>query len=174
MNQRARARKSGSRSHSDASSFTAAKSGSRPTMERARTGTIEPSGHADPVVEEAVLLVPQLAHRRGDRREVLEELERHVLVGAVVVGEPQRHLEHVEAELRHPGRAVGLLEHAAARQRRRAVEGADVVEPEEAALEDVVAERVLAVDPPGEVDQQLVEGAGEEVEVAAAVDRGTP
>ena len=55
-------------------------------------------------------------------------------------------------------------------QHRRAVERPDVVEPEEAALEDVVAERVLAVHPPGEVDQQLVEGARQEVEVGPAVD----
>ena len=87
-----------------------------------------------------------------------------------MVREPQRHLEHVEAELRHPRGAVGLFEHFAGRQHRRAIEGPDVVEAEEAALEDVVAEGVLAVDPPGEVDQQLVEGAREELEVVAAVD----
>ena len=68
-------------------------------------------------------------------------------------------LEHVLAEERHPGRAVGLLEVAAGRQRRAAIEDADVVEPEEAALEDVVAGAILAIDPPGEVEQQLVEGA---------------
>ena len=37
--------------------------------------------------------------------------------------------------------------------------------PEEAALEDVVAFVVLAVDPPGEVDEQLVEHALQEVVV---------
>ena len=51
-----------------------------------------------------------------------------------------------------------------------AVDRADVVQAEEAALEDVVAVGVLAVDPPGEVDQQLVEDPGQEIEVAAAVD----
>ena len=45
---------------------------------------------------------------------------------------------------------------------RAAVEDADVVEAEEAALEDVAALRVLAVDPPGEVQHQLVEHALEE------------
>ena len=53
---------------------------------------------------------------------------------------------------------------------RRAVEGADVVETEETALEDVVALGVLAVHPPGEVDQQLVEDPLEEIDVPAAVD----
>ena len=80
-------------------------------------------------------------------------------------------LEHVLAEQRHPGGAVGLLEVAAGRQRRAAVEDADVVEAEEAALEDVLAEAVLAVDPPGEVQQQLAEGALQEVDVAAAAQR---
>jgi hypothetical protein len=44
-------------------------------------------------------------------------------------------------------------------QRGAAVEDADVVEPEEAPLEDVLAETVLAVDPPGEVQEQLLEAA---------------
>ena len=48
----------------------------------------------------------------------------------------------------------------------RAVERADVVEAEEAAFEDVVAFGVLAVDPPREVDQQLLEDALEERAVA--------
>ena len=48
----------------------------------------------------------------------------------------------------------------------RAVEDADVVEPEEAALEDVAALGVLAVHPPGEIEQQLVEDALEELAVA--------
>ncbi len=69
----------------------------------------------------------------------------------------------------HPPGGVGLLERAPDRQV-RAVERADVVQPEEAALEQVGAVGVLAVDPPGEVDQQLVEDAAQEVEVAGAVD----
>src|SRR5262249_23692618 len=58
----------------------------------------------------------------------------------------------------HPGRAVGLLQEVAGRQRPRAVEDADVVQAEEAAGEDVPPAGVLAVDPPGEVQQQLLEG----------------
>ena len=50
----------------------------------------------------------------------------------------------------------------------RAVEDADVVEAEEAALEDVAPLGVLAVDPPGEVEQQLVEDALEEGAVGRA------
>ena len=53
-------------------------------------------------------------------------------------------------------------------QRGAAVEDADVVEAEEASFEDVLAEAVLAVDPPGEVQQELVEGRLEEVHVRFA------
>src|SRR6476646_5227396 len=98
---------------------------------------------------------------------MLEEFEREILVGAIAVGEPQRHLQYVEAELRHPGGTVGLLEQLSA-WKYRTVEGTDVVQAEKSAFEDIVAERVLAVDPPSEVDQQLVEGARKEVEILAA------
>jgi hypothetical protein len=52
-------------------------------------------------------------------------------------------LDHVLTEECHPGRAVGLLQVAAGRQRRAPVEHADVVEPQESALERVVAARSL-------------------------------
>ena len=68
---------------------------------------------------------------------------------------------------RHPGGAVRLVDVAAGRQRRAAVEHADIVEAEKAALEDVAALGVLAVHPPGEVQHQLVEHALQEGEVAA-------
>jgi hypothetical protein len=54
----------------------------------------------------------------------------------------------------HPGAAVGLLQVAAGRQRRAAVEDADVVEPQKTALEGIVAGAVLAVHPPGKVESQ--------------------
>ena len=60
------------------------------------------------------------------------------------------------------------LEHPAVGQLHVAVEDADVVEAQETALEDVVAERVLPVDPPVEVQQQLVEHPLEERAVALA------
>ena len=57
---------------------------------------------------------------------------------------------------------------AAGGKRGAAVEDADVVEAQEAPLEDVLAEAVLAVHPPGEVQEQLVEGRPEEIEVGLA------
>src|SRR4029077_17253668 len=54
------------------------------------------------------------------------------------------------------------------------IEGADVVEAQEPALEDVVALGVLAIHPPREIDEQLVEDAGEELEVGRTVDFENP
>ena len=121
-------------------------------------------GEAQHVVEEAVLLVPHPVRRRagpsprrsrGSARRTSRPCPRRIGSSAA---SSTAMLQHVLAEERHPRRAVGLLEVPAGRQRRAAVEDADVVEPEEAALEDVLAEAVLAVHPPGEVEQQLVEG----------------
>ncbi len=59
---------------------------------------------------------------------------------------------------------------AAGREGGRAVEDADVVQAEETALEDVLPLQVLAVDPPGEVQQELLEHALEEDAVAGPPD----
>ena len=96
---------------------------------------------------------------------MLDELEDHVLVGAVVDRELDRKLQQVLAEESHPRRAVRLLEVAAGGKRGAAIEDADVVQAEEAALEHVLAEAVLAVDPPGEVQHELVEDQLQEVDV---------
>src|SRR5262249_47805388 len=60
------------------------------------------------------------------------------------------------------------------RQRGGAVDGADVVHAQKAAFEHVVAGGVLAVDPPGEVQQQLVEDPLQEDQITAAVDGEDP
>ena len=83
-------------------------------------------------------------------------------------GQLEGDAEHALGEERHPRRAVGLLEAAAGGQRRAAVEHADVVEAEEPALEHVATGRVLAVDPPREVDEQLLERALQPGDVARA------
>ena len=122
-------------------------------------------GQAQHVVEEAVFLVPhaglaaQVRHRRGNPQEMLGELEGHVHVVRVGHRQLRGDFQHVLAEQRHPGGAVGLLQVAAGRQRGAAVEDADVVQTEEAALEDVPPRAVLAVDPPGEVQEQFLETA---------------
>ena len=127
------------------------------------------------IIEEAVVLIPhagvfaRVAHRRGDPQEMLGELDRQVLIGGTVLRQLHGDLEHILAEERHPGSAVGLLQIAAGWQRRAAVEDPDVVQPQEAALKDVVAGAVFTVHPPGEVEQQLLEGPLEPVEVPLTV-----
>ena len=68
----------------------------------------------------------------------------------------------------HPARGVGLIDVAAGRQRRAAVENPDVVQAQEAALKDIVARMVLTVDPPGEVQQHFLEDPFEKDEVGLA------
>ena len=126
------------------------------------------------VVVEAVLLVPEpraaeIVHRVGDGHEVLEELAGQVLVRRVRARQLQRHGEHGRAVEGHPRGAVGLLQRPARGQRLAAIEHADVVEPQEAAREEVAPLGVLAVHPPGEVHQELVEDARQEGAVARAL-----
>ena len=59
----------------------------------------------------------------------------HVGINRLVLREHDGDLEHVLAEESHPCSAIGLLQIPAGRQRRAAVEHADVVEAQESALE---------------------------------------
>ena len=111
---------------------------------------------------------PTCAIAEAIHRKCSTELERHVRVVRIGHRQLDGDLEHVLAEEGHPGGAVGLLQVAAGRQRRAAVEHADVVQAQEAALEDVPPGAVLAIDPPGEVEQQLLEAALEPLRVALA------
>src|SRR5262249_27216675 len=108
---------------------------------------------------------PGLVHARGNVEEMLDELDDHVFVGGIVLDDLHRELEHVLREQRHPCRAVRLLQMASGGKRGTAVEDPDVVEAEEPSFEDVLAEAVLAVHPPREVQRELLERRLEEVDV---------
>ena len=88
---------------------------------------------------------------------MLEELGGERLIHRVGAGQFQGDGQHLEGEESHPGGAVRLVEAPTARERGAPVEQADVVETQEPSLKHVVAVGVLAVHPPGEVEQQLVE-----------------
>ena len=133
------------------------------------------------IVIEAIFIVPEVdaivgarcgavVHGVGDVEEMFEEFGGDILVGIIFTGQFDGDGEHVEAEHGHPGGAVRLIEIGAGGERGGAIEEADVVEAEEAALEEVAAILVLAVDPPGEVDEQLLKDAFEEEAVALAAD----
>ncbi len=125
------------------------------------------------VVEETVLGVPkayavatQVVDGVRNVNEVLKEFRGDVLVGWLGAGQFQSHGQHVQAVHTHPSRAVRLFQVAAGGQRRAAVKDADVVQPQEAAFENVVAVQILAVHPPGEVQHEFVEGICQEIDVA--------
>src|SRR5208337_3711668 len=92
-------------------------------------------------------------------------------IRAVVRSELEGDLEHVLTEKRDPRGAVGLLQMAAGRQRRAAVKDADIVQPKKAALEQALAETVLAVQPPAEVPRKLAEHALQKRDVGPAPQR---
>ena len=103
-------------------------------------------------------MLPHAVHGGSDVQEMFEELQRHIFVNGVVERQFQGHFEHILAIQGHPGGTVCLLELGAAGQRFTAVEHPDVVQPEKAPLEYIAVLRVFAVDPPGKVERELLEG----------------
>src|SRR5215472_5412628 len=103
---------------------------------------------------------------------MFEKLQRQLFVSRVVPRQLDSDLEHGLGEQRHPRRTVGLIHLAAGWQRRAAVEHPDIIEPEKAALEDVTPARVLAVTPPSEVSEELLENVPEKFGVTDAVIAG--
>ena len=129
-------------------------------------------GQQDAVMEQPVVVVPKTHCFKGfrDTGEVLEELLHQVECGPVARPvEDRGDGGHRQCISRHPAGGIRLLEEPVDRKM-RAVEGADVVQTHESTLKEVGAVGVFAIHPPGEVHQQLVEDAAEEVEVAATVD----
>src|SRR5256885_11797367 len=88
---------------------------------------------------------------------MFEEFGRDIFVDVILRRELDRDSHQVEGKHSHPTRAVALFEMAAVGKRVVAVEHADVIESEEPALEYILPLGVLAVHPPGERDQHLVE-----------------
>ncbi len=99
---------------------------------------------------------------------MLEEFTGDVLVYMIVFRELQGDAHEVQCIHGHPAGAVGLVDVAAGGQLRAAVEYSDVVQAQKSALEDIAALVVLAVDPPREVQHELVKHALEEFQVAFA------
>ena len=74
----------------------------------------------------------------------------------------------VEAKHSHPARAIALFKMAAVRERRVAIKNANVIKPEEPALENIVAFGILAIHPPGKSDEQFVEDSLQKSAIAFA------
>src|SRR6516162_621623 len=101
---------------------------------------------------------------------MVDELGCHLAVTGIFNGQLDGHFQHALAKERHPGGTVRLLQVTASGQRSAAVEDADIVQAEEAAFKQVLAEPVFAVHPPREIQHQLAERTSEELGVAAATE----
>ena len=106
-----------------------------------------------------VLPSAHAVERCADVDEVLEEFGGEILVNRILLRQFERDCEQVQAVGRHPARSIRLVELAAQWQAEAPVEHADIVESEKSAFENVVAFDILAVDPPCEVQHELVEDA---------------
>src|SRR4026207_1963448 len=99
---------------------------------------------------------------------MLDKLATHSQIGWALHGQCHCNLQHVLAEERHPGRAVGLLQVPPGREWSTAIEDPDIVQSQEASFKHVPAGAVLAIYPPGEVQQQLLEGLLEPLHISLA------
>src|SRR5215469_4729432 len=110
----------------------------------------------------------QVVDRIRDVQEVLPELTGDILVSRIVLCKLQCDRHQVQAIHAHPAGAVGLLDVASSRQRSASVKDSDVIKAEEPALKHISAVGIFAIDPPVEVEQQLVENALEKLHVSDA------
>src|SRR5580692_470395 len=99
---------------------------------------------------------------------MLRKLGGHLRVSRPFERQLHCNLQHVLAEQHHPRSAIRLLQVSTSRQRCAAIKYPNIVQPEEATLERVFTRAVLAVHPPGEVQQKLLERALQPVNIASA------
>eukprot|EP00659_Diplonema_papillatum_P003495 gene3494-biopygen3434 len=130
------------------------------------------------VIEKLILLIPQAVSaivnavdRPGDVQEVLKELHRDIHIHDIALGQLQTDTHQVQRVRRNPRCAVRLVQLITRRQISRAIEQRNVVQPKKSALEQVAALGVLTVNPPGKIQQQLVEDPLQEIHVAHAIQR---
>src|SRR6267378_6078805 len=120
-------------------------------------------GELQHVVIKTVGVVPkghsasaEIVHGARDINKMLEELAGDVFISRIFFRKLECDRQHVQAIQTHPTRAVRLLEVASSGKRRGAVEDCDVVETEESTLKNIRAVRILAVHPPGKIEEQFV------------------
>ena len=96
-----------------------------------------------------------------DKDEVLPEFTGEIFVRRVSFGEQKCGGEHAFRIGGHPACAIGLAQKIS-RGQLFPIEDADVVHAEKSALKYILAGDVFAIDPPGEVQQQLLEDSLDE------------
>ena len=113
--------------------------------------------------------LPDGGHGLRNLQEVLEEFRRDLLVHVVVNRQFQSDSHQIQAVHRHPTGAVRLVDVSAHGQRSAPIEHPDVIEAEEPALKDIPPGGVLPIDPPGEIQHQLVKNTFQESEITRIV-----
>jgi len=109
-----------------------------------------------------------MGHRFGDIKKMLEKFGGNVFINTVMQRQFQSDSHQVKAIHRHPAGGVGLINVAAGWQWRAAVEYANIIQPQKATLKDVVVVVILAIDPPGEIDDQLVHDSLQKIQITDA------
>ena len=118
------------------------------------------------ILEESISLVPDGYARAGvagkricDCQKLAVGLDSNAFIGGIFNRDFKRDHGELQGKHRHPAGRIGLLQRIAWRQRLGAVVHRDIVKPEKPPLKYVHASGILAVDPPGMVQQQLVQHA---------------
>ena len=122
------------------------------------------------VIVEPILIVPESCaaeaiHGIRDCDKVFKKLGSYVLICRIITREFQRNRQHCRAIKSHPCRAVCLLQITSCRQRLRAVKNTDIVQPQKPTGKQVPTIHILAIDPPCEIDQQLLKGTHQKAPV---------
>src|SRR6478609_11837876 len=100
---------------------------------------------------------------------MLDKLECELVERRIGAREFHRDLSHVLAIQRHPGGAIRLFKVPAAGKGIAAIEDPNVVKAEEPSFKDILPKTVFPVDPPGEIEDQLVEDPLQKLDVTNAV-----
>src|SRR5947208_16335374 len=88
---------------------------------------------------------------------MFEKLGRDVFVNVIFAREFNRNPHQVQRKHSHPTRAVALFKMATVGKGGATIEYADVIEPQESSLKDVVTFGIFPIHPPGKGEQQFVE-----------------
>ncbi len=89
------------------------------------------------------------------------ETKQLFVIGGIVFGEFECDVHQVQAIHPHPTGCVRLFQYCAAGKKGTAIKDADIIEAQESAFKDIIAFSVFAINPPGEIQQQLVKNAFE-------------
>src|SRR5580704_2546137 len=124
------------------------------------------------VIEKSVLLIPErhewipdAIHGIGDEDVVLPEFAGNIFINGVLFGQQKGGSKHVFGESSHPACAIRLSKQVALRKF-VAIEYTNVIHPQKSTLENIFAQCVLAVDPPGKVEEHLLKDTFQKCEIS--------